>query len=404
MRLMKKTATLLLSLFISGIGFCQQYSRAIDSLMNTFYRKDAPGAAIEVQYDNQIIFSKGYGLADLSSGETISTGTNFNIGSLTKQFTAFAILQLQHEKKLSLEDKLSKYFPELTPLIGNPVNIRQLLSHCSGLPDHYGFTDTSFVKHATDEDVLRALEKADTLIFTPGSHYRYSNTAYCLLGLIVEKRSGLPYDAFIRQLIFTPLNMKGSTVFKYDSPIQNRAKGYEPGTAGDFKELDADQSVFFSTEADGGIYTTIGNYLRWCISIQQGSFSTTDALQQAWTPQCLVDTLKKLSYGYGWFISGNDSRKTVYHTGSNGGFRSVVFMIPAARYTVAIFSNRSDIDLEDIVLRINHLLHMGDKTFVKTGPLESFIDCWPIFAPCKEIPPYLISSIKNLNVSVMDWN
>ncbi len=293
------------------------------------------------------------------------------------------------------------------PAAVSSVKISELLSHSSGIPDHYGFTDTNLVKHATDKDVLTALQKSDTVYFISGTRYRYSNTAYCLLGMLIEKISGMSYPDFLKKNVFEPLGIRDASVFKMNQPISKRVIGYERGTDGNFIKSDAEESIFFSTEADGGIYISMDNYMKWCQAIENGKFSRTPMIQYAWQPHTPVEPARGLWYGCGWFCQqSKDSQfpKEVYHTGFNGGFRTVVFMIPSLDYCISIFSNRTDIDLEDLVSRINLILHIPDNSFIKSGPLESFIHSWPIFAPCKETSSFSTSFRKNLIAKGMVLN
>ena len=399
---MQRILQTVFSLFIclgSFTCFGQSGSERIDSLLRSIYDPRQPGAVVGIVSEGKIFFLQHYGLRDLASKKPVQVNTLFNIGSLTKQFTAYAIMTLVNEKKLSLHDSLEKFFPDLRPAIGRHITIEQMLSHCSGLPDHYAFTDTNIVRHASDRDVLVALKRADTLLFTPGTHYRYSNTAYCLLGLLLEKITGLSYASVLQQTIFQPLHMTESSVIDLHHPLPSAAKSYTRNKAGVFSELDADQSIFFSTEADGGIYTSMSDYLRWCICLEQGCMNR-NIVSQTWIPRTVVDSSKGLSYGFGWFLGSGPGM--VYHTGSNGGFRSVSYLLPAQEYAVAIFSNRDDIDLEDIVMRINHLMNVSPEIFIKSLPLESFNHCWPKFAPCKETPSFLTSSNRSWIASVTD--
>ncbi len=394
---MKTLPLILLLQLLLYKGAGQSIAGSIDSLMKKYYTSNLPGAVIAVQQHQKTIFKKGYGLADLQTGMSITPDDNFNIGSLTKQFTAYALLDLCFKGKLSLADTIGKFFT-LPPAVAS-VKISELLSHSSGIPDHYGFTDTSIVKHATDKDVLKALQNSDTLYFIPGTRYRYSNTAYCLLGMLIEKISGMSYPDFLKANVFGPLGIPDASVFKMDQHISRRVIGYERGTNGNFIKSDAEESIFFSTEADGGIYISMNNYMKWCRTIENGKLSGTPMIKYAWQRHTPVQPASGLWYGCGWFIQeSKDSLypKKLYHTGFNGGFRTVVFMIPALDYCISIFSNRSDIDLEDLVSRINHMLHMPDNSFIKSGPLESFIHSWPIFAPCKETSSFSTSFRKNL--------
>jgi CubicO group peptidase (beta-lactamase class C family) len=343
---------------------------------------------------HRTIFKKSYGLADLATKKPVTPEANFNIGSLTKQFTAYAVLDLHNKGKFSLNDSIGKFFKLSAALTS--IRISQLLSHCSGIPDHYSYVDTNKIKHATDKDVLAAIQRADSLYFPSGTHYRYSNTAYCLLGLLIEKISGKSYSDFLQQDIFGPLGIKGAAVFQINLPIFYRVTGYEFSKEGRFVKSDATESIFFSTEADGGIYISMNNYLKWCRAIESGSLASTAAMRKAWQQQTPVDSVRGLWYGNGWFIyKTKGAPEIVYHTGFNGGFRTVTLMIPSIDYCISIFSNRGDIDLEELVSAINTILHIPYNSFIKSGPLESFIHCWPIFAPCKETSSFSTSFIKN---------
>jgi CubicO group peptidase (beta-lactamase class C family) len=400
---MKFPLLFLTFLFSLCYGSGQSPLVQIDSLMNKYYRPTDPGAVIAITLNQVTLFKKSYGVADLSGINPLTADANFNIGSLTKQFTAFALLDLYYKGKCSLGDSIGKYFT--LPAALASVSISQLLSHSSGIPDHYAFTDTFKVKHATDKDVLTAVQKSDSLYFPAGTRYRYSNTAYCLLGLLIEKLSGRSYPEYLQQIIFGPLGMRDCSVFGYKKPIVARVTGYDQQADGKFVRSDADESIFFSTEADGGIYLSMNNYLKWCNAIESGEFSATRMIRKAWQGQTEIDTAQSLWYGCGWFIrQASGAPKAIYHTGFNGGFRTVVFMIPAQDYCISIFSNRSGIDLEELVSKINNILSISDNSLIKSGPLESFIHSWPIFAPCKKIRLYSTLSKKNLNAKDMVLN
>jgi D-alanyl-D-alanine carboxypeptidase len=402
---MKLPFLLLIFHFIIVDGFSQSEVKRIDSLMKSWYQPDEPGAVIAIEQHHKIIFKKSYGLADLVSRRPISADDNFNIGSLTKQFTAYALLELCSAGKFSLTDTLGKFFKLPGPLAA--IRISYLLCHASGIPDHYNLTDTNKVKHATDQDVLESLQNADSLYFISGTHYRYSNTGYCLLGLLIEKLSGMSYPAFLLQQIFGPLGIRDATVFRINKSISRRVIGYDPAKNGKFIKSDAGESIFFSTEADGGIYMSMNNYMKWCEAIETGKFTNTNMIHYSWQGHIYVGTHQGLWYGCGWFIqqTNNGSHpEIIYHTGFNGGFRTVVFMVPSQEYCISIFSNRSDKDLEDLVSRINNILSMDNNSFIKSGPLESFIHSWPIFAPCKETRLFSTSFKKNLNAKDMALN
>jgi CubicO group peptidase (beta-lactamase class C family) len=231
-----------LLLFVFTRGVAQPANAAkeqlqIDSLLKTIYKTDAPGIAISIIQNEKLIFKNGYGIADRETKTALNSKTNFNIGSLTKQFTALAILQLAERKKLSLDDHLDKFFPGLDKKVAETVTVEELLTHSSGIIDHYELTDTKSLKHAHINDVLNAIQNTDSTYFVPGSHFRYSNTAYCLLSLIVEKVSGVSYAQYLKKNIFKPSGMKKTVVWSEKENIENEASGYEfDSAANSFKK------------------------------------------------------------------------------------------------------------------------------------------------------------------------
>jgi D-alanyl-D-alanine carboxypeptidase len=360
--------SLLIASFLPIYG--QNTSARLDSLLQANFKPGEPGAAIAIQAGGTILFQNAYGLADLVTKEKNSIHTNFNIGSITKQFTAFSILQLAEKNKLSLSDNLLKYFPEFNKNTGSTISVRQLLTHSSGLTDHYALADTHLLKHASNKTALLAVSNSGTTYFMPGFGFRYSNTAYCLLGLVIEKLSGLSYADYIKQNIFRPLSMDHSQVFEPGAAISNRAYGYESTPSG-FQKLDADESVFFSTEADGGIYTSVTEYLKWFNGLQQATLMPKEWVEKARSAQFPADSQHQLSYGYGWFVHEKGTEKIVYHTGSNGGFRAMIFSIPSRNYVVVVFSNRTGVDLEKLVREINHIIGTTDNSYADIDSLES---------------------------------
>jgi D-alanyl-D-alanine carboxypeptidase len=367
---MKLFIVLGVSLFIAMRADAQKENNRIDSLMSSIYQKDKPGAAIAIVKNGKVVFRKGYGIADLNSKKPITPSTNFNICSMTKQFTAYGILQLQSRKKLSVDDRLTKYFPKFTPTIGSTVSIRNLLSHNSGIVDHYSYVDKKQFTEFWDKDVLTAIQSVDTVYFPCGTHYRYSNTAFCLLSLVIEQLSGKSYPEYMRTEVLGPLNMKQSDIIHPDFKIANRAFGYE-FEKGTFKISDAKESLFFSTMGDGGLYTSIDDYLKWILAIQQGKGLDPAIVHEAQSAHMAIDSARGLSYGYGWFVAGQGDAKVVYHPGSNGGFRTIVFTKPNEKYSVVIFSNRTGVDLEDLIRTINSINNIDDKAYVKLEGLIS---------------------------------
>jgi D-alanyl-D-alanine carboxypeptidase len=347
---------LLLFVFMRGVAQPANTSKEqlqIDSLLKTIYKTDAPGISISIIRNEKLIFKNGYGIADLETKTDLNSKTNFNIGSLTKQFTALAILQLAESKKLSLDDHLNKFFPGLDKKVAEAVTVKELLTHSSGIIDHYDLTNTKNMKHAHINDVLNAIKNTDSTYFPPGSHFRYSNTAYCLLSLIIEKISRVSYAQYLKKNIFMPLEMKKTVVWSEQENIESEASGYEfDSAANSFKKSGANENIFFSTEGDGGIYTSVDDYMKWFSALQSAKILQREMIRQARSSQFLIDKEKHLSYGYGWFVDESSMPAKVYHSGSNGGFRAYSFSIPEKNFLIVIFSNRDDVDLEKLIKKI----------------------------------------------------
>ena len=228
---MKKWIAVLSFLFVSQPLFPQarpaKNIKQIDSLLQRVYSDSLPGISIGILQNGSVLFTHGYGVKNINSKERITPATNFNIASLTKQFTALAILQLAEQNKLSLRDKLSRFFPAMNRRIADSINVQQLLSHTSGVYDHYNYVDTKGLQHGHDKDVYKAIANLDSLYFTPGTKFRYSNTAYCLLALVVEKVSGLSYHEYLKRYIFHPAGMEKTRVWNETVAIPDEATGYD---------------------------------------------------------------------------------------------------------------------------------------------------------------------------------
>src|SRR5438046_4448133 len=234
----------------------QTNEKVVDALFHEFDQADVPGAAVLVIQGGRPILAKGYGLADLEKKIPCTTDTNFRLASLTKQFTAMAVLILAEQEKLSLEDHLPKFFPEF-PAYGKTISLDHLLTHTSGLPDYEDHIPDGTVIPLSDRDVLFILRQQSKTDFPPGAQFHYSNSAYALLALIVESVSGKTFPAFVKEKIFNPLGMTNSIVYVAGlSWVSNRAYGYVNGTSG--WEL-SDQSVTSAGLRDGGIYSSVAD-------------------------------------------------------------------------------------------------------------------------------------------------
>lgn len=329
-------------LAFTRVGDCTMKPQ-IDALMRD-YTGDVPGAAVLVLRDGQPIVRAGYGFADLETHTPATATTNYRLASVTKQFTAASILLLAEEGKLKLTDPVRKWLPTL-PKAAEPITIRHLLTHTSGLIDYEDVIPDSFKAQLHDADVLRLLESQDRLYFHPGGDYRYSNSGYALLALIVERASGRTFATFLRERIFQPLGMN-DTVAHEDgiSTVANRAFGY---TEEQGRWTRTDQSQTSAVLGDGGIYSSIDDLAKWDAALYDGRLLPQKTLQAAFKPATHTDD-PEVEYGYGWRITG----ETLWHSGETVGFRNVIVRFPQRHLTVVVLTNRNEPEPYKLALAI----------------------------------------------------
>ncbi len=308
-------------------------TRAIDALMSA-YQGAAPGASVLVIHRGRPVFRKAYGLADLEGHVPASPATNYRLASLTKQFTAAAILILVQDGRLSLDDPLRLWLPSL-PAATDAMTLRQLLTHTSGLIDYEDVMPATTTRQLHDIDVLHLLEKEDRTYFPPGTAYRYSDTGYSLLSLVVAKAAGVDFATFLRERIFRPLRMSGSVAFEEGvSTVSQRAYGY---SAAGKTWTRTDQSLTSAVLGDGGIYSSVDDLAKWDAALYGGGPLDARSLHLAFTPATHTDD-PAVEYGFGWRITG----ATVWHSGETMGFRNVIVRWPGRRFTVIVLTNRND--------------------------------------------------------------
>ncbi|GAB3952854.1 serine hydrolase domain-containing protein [Spirosoma harenae] len=322
-------------LLLSTVAVAQLRQR-LDSLMKAMTQPNQPGAALLIEIDGKIVYRNGYGLANVETKTPITPTTNFRMASVSKQFTAIGILLLEKDGKLSLDDSLIRYFPEFNGEVGRKVQIRNLLTHSSGILDYESVMNPRQKIQLLDADVLTLLKDHDSLYFEPGSQFRYSNSAYCLLALLIERVSGKSFAEFIRERIFQPLKMVNSTVYEAGKPIANRATGYrKKGSAFVF----SDQSVTSATKGDGGVYTSLEDYQKWADALRTNQLldlKTALARTEHTIPQA-----KGSYYTAGWFFR-QPTNPVLFHSGSTCGFNNFVVLIPDKKFLMAYFSNKAD--------------------------------------------------------------
>lgn len=310
--------------------------------MKNLIRLDRFSGSVLVARSGKILLSKGYGMANLEYDAPNTPRTKFRVGSITKQFTATAILMLQERSKLSVQDSSCKYVREC-PAAWQPITIHHLLSHTSGIPSFTEFPDNDDYerKKMTVLDTL-ARFKNRSLDFRPGEKFHYSNSNFLVSGHIIEKSSGKSYEEFMNENIFQPLGMKDSG---YDHPrniLKNRATGYT-------KEGDSVKNNSYYWEMDtpfagGSQYSSVEDLYRWSQALDTEKLLSKKSLDAMFTPHSPEDHFwhGPTNYGYGWRISRLFNRRLVWHVGEIGGFLSYIGRYPQDNVTIIILSNRED--------------------------------------------------------------
>jgi CubicO group peptidase (beta-lactamase class C family) len=298
------------------------------------YQGAVPGAGVAVLRDGVPIFRRAYGLADLEDRVAATTATNYRLASLTKQFTAAAILLLAEAGRLSLDDPVRRWLPTL-PHTADDIVIRHLLTHASGLIDYEDLIPDGRTAQLRDADVLGLLEAENRGYFPPGQGYRYSNSGYSLLALIVGRASGEDFASFLSERIFQPLGMQNTVAFESGiSVVPHRAFGY---SASEYSWIRTDQDLTSATLGDGGIYSSVDDLAKWEAALCGDKLLRPESLRLAFQPAIQTDD-PAVQYGFGWRITG-ESR---WHSGESIGFRNVIVRFLEQRLAVIVLTNRND--------------------------------------------------------------
>lgn len=363
----------------------------LDSLLKAHYSASAPGAALLVAKNGRAIYDKGIGIADMATGEKIDGNTAFNIASISKQFTAIGALKMQEMGLIDLNQSVSHYLPELKSEIWTKVKLKHLLSHSSGVPDARPRDDLNYTLYATDEESIKYMKDLKELHFEPGSAYEYINPTFDLFYVITEKKTGMKFVDFQKKYLLDRAGMKNVQYFTPDAKIRHMAHGYivnedaeVSGSDSDYSkkrekvdndyvdgngvhwaECDYGEETFFATKADGGIYTTTRDFLRWENALRRNTLVHKSSKLQAYTPHTLVSGSKwsgyqnrdNTWYGYGWFIDKTPGREVkIYHTGDNGGFQAYAAKYEHSRVNVIMLENQNTVDRWSTQLTIERIL------------------------------------------------
>ena len=317
-------------------------------------RADSPGCALGIVHEGKLVYQKGYGQANLEQNVPINPSTVFYIASTSKQFTATSIALLAKHDKLSLDDDIRKYLPEL-PEYDSRVTIRHLIHHTSGIPDYLellGLAGQRLDDVHNEEEILKLLSRQKSLSFKPGDQFLYSNSGYFLLGVIVKRASGKSLAQFAEEHIFNPLGMTHSRF--HDSRTQlvkNRAQGYFSSKEGEFRNY----LTQFDRVGDGGLMTTVEDLFRWDQAIENGTLGGKDFASSLLT-QGQLNNGNSLSYAFGLMIGQHRGFKTISHGGSFIGFKSELLRFPEQRLSVICLCNHNAADATKLAKEVANIV------------------------------------------------
>ena len=349
--------------------------KQIAEILEGVATEHSPGLAVLVKKYGRVAFQRGYGIREHRTRTKIDEKTNFRLASVTKQFTAMAVMLLVHDGKLRYEQTLTEILPAF-PEYGKSITVRNLLNHTSGLPNYEDLMDAvekakgsiwSAEKQIQDNEVLALLEKETKGKFASGTNWAYSNSGYVVLGLIVAKVSGKSFGEFLHERIFAPLKMTNTIVYqKGKNEVANRAFGY-------IKEEDAfretDQSSTSATLGDGGVYSNLEDLSKWDDALRNHTLLSDEEMKPALTPAkygaaahaILPDDAPAalrgvpVSYGFGWFLDPYKGHARMWHYGETIGFKTAVQRFTDDNLTIIVLSNRTDLDPGALATRVADL-------------------------------------------------
>jgi CubicO group peptidase (beta-lactamase class C family) len=347
-------------------------TRAIDAIVRTSVGARDPGLAVMVRENGRNKFLAGYGVSNLDTLAKIGPATNFRLASVSKQFTAMAIMLLVHDGKLTYDKTLADIFPDF-PAYGRAITIRELLTHTSGLPDYEDLMGQQWTAEhqINDNEVLALLKQQTKGKFAPGTSWAYSNSGYVMLGLIVAKVWGRPFPSFLSERIFSKLHMTSTVAYcKGKNTVKNRAYGYSRNERGAF--VFSDQSATSATLGDGGIYSNLLDVAKWDDALRTDKLLSATEMSPALTPVKLadggtpcwpsqpgednLDPGKPVAYGFAWFLDPYKGHVRAWHFGTTSGFRTAIDRFTRDNLSIIILSNRTDLDPGSVALRIADVL------------------------------------------------
>ena len=375
---------LLVVVFLAGSNFGQplpneELGKKVDEYLSQWDKSDMPGCAVGAIKDGKLIYKRGLGLANLDYDVPNTSTTRFTVASVSKAFTAMSVALLAQQGKISLDDEIQKYVPEI-PKYQYPITIRHMLSHTSGIREYdalvlFGGLNTD--NALSNKTVLNMLARQKNISFKPGSRYQYSNSNFLLAGIIVERVSGKSLRQFADENIFKPLGMK-NTMF-WDNRfevVKNRAQGYRVNPGSPIRQ----RSSLNDLVGDGGLMTTIEDLYLWDQNFYEPKVGTKELIAQI-TTAATLNNGEKVGYGFGLFHTTYKGLPVIKHSGNQGGFRAQIAWFPAQKFTSIALCNNMAILPKQVVEKLADIYLEGQ--FKPVPPPKNVTDGLP---PAIELP------------------
>ncbi len=347
-------------------------TESFDSIFSNTFGQDGPGGVVMVMAGDSLLYERAFGYADLDTREPITDSTTFNLSSTSKFFSAAALLKLQEQGLISLDDSLSKYFPEYPAEFFSKITLRHVLTHSSGIPDLrprdesewdnylkgqssvFGFSK-DYRLYGTEKEHSLVFRNLKAVEFEPGTSFQFTDPGYILIAPIVEKVTGMDFPKWMQENIFIPTGMKGAFYLKpgYNNPY--RAHGYTKGDDGKWKEYDYGEVEFFLTRADRGMYCSMNDFRKWLKAFYGGTI-LSDSSRVAMTMPINPSERANACFGLGTLVVSDPGRPVkICHLRPNGGFTIMEASWPEKDLHFAVFTNRNDWDYKKIMENVDSI-------------------------------------------------
>ena len=337
------------------------YAQKMENLVQDIYPSKSEAGLVLLTKDHQKTQILPYGLADIRMEQKIEEDTQFRLASVSKQFTAMAIYRLIRAGKLQFDTPIRNILPEL-PASTQAIAIKHLLNHSSGLLDYESYIPTNQNEQLSDVDILHILSTQDSVYFEAGSKFRYSNSAYCLMAVIVARVSQQSFAEYCKEQIFDMIGANQALVYKATDKMHKRAYGYHPK---DGKFIFADQSLTSATQGDGGVYISAKEYELW-LSKHNPLF---DEQYFADLEKYKIAVKDGVDYSLGWFTARYaDKDLYLFHSGESTGFHNLVLFNYSQQKALVTFSNRDDLKIADLTLQVGKVLQL-DFSSINNQPI-----------------------------------